>query len=109
MPSITTTHDVREFIRWTASLDYREIRQAERPQHSQFTNGHRVRGINITPTLCIARDGQFYDVSRPVAVLLAPSDVLERHTLFELKDMFRIAVQNTQLQRAFPTPSTHSA
>lgn len=92
-PMHVTPHDVREFDRWRASLDYRAIRQAESALSTNFSNGRRVRGVLITPDICVARDGLFYDISgHDKAVILDPRTLLARYSLDTIKTMFDNAV-----------------
>jgi hypothetical protein len=90
---------VRALSAWTAALDYRVIRSVESLQPSRFPDGRRVRGVTLAPKLVLARDGQFYDVSQPVARHLSPQDLLSTWTLDQLKTMFRLTFTTVRARR----------
>jgi hypothetical protein len=90
---LATARDVRLFVAWTMTLDYRSIRAAETLQAAQFVKtGRRVRAVMVTADVCIARDGQFYQIIDGIAHHLSPADVLRMYPLDTLQEMVRRAL-----------------
>jgi hypothetical protein len=103
-PAATVTEfEIRAFQIWCAELDYSVIRQAESLfPNIAFADGRRVRGIALTPKLCLARDGRFYDVTTSPAREVSQANVLMQFSLDGVKRLFAEAVHRADERRKLP-------
>ena len=92
--------DSARLTEWLSTLSYQDVRNVESLQPARLPNGSRLRGILITPDLCLGRNRQFYDVSTPQAIPLTTEQVLMRYRFPHLVHLFKHARAQIWRQRS---------
>lgn len=84
---------------WTGGVDSRQIRRAESLQPALLPDGRRLRGVMLTPSLCLARDKRFYEVKDGFAFELETSVVLSQYDPVKLKQLFNTVARHIREAR----------
>ncbi len=87
---------------WADSLTYAQLRNAESPHPLQRPDGKRLRGVMLTPTLCLARDRLFYEVTAHGMIHTRTAlDVQQQYTIAQIKQLFLYAtLRATQARKS---------
>lgn len=80
-------------------MSYRQIRRKESLQLASKMNGRRLRGVTLSPDLCLGRDREFYRMENGLAWRLDPADVLAQYDLPTLRALFNRAEQHATISR----------
>jgi hypothetical protein len=74
--------------RWVRVVGYRRIRDSESAQPAVKPDGGRLRGVEVAPSIVLARDFIFYAIEAGHARPLTDEAVIERTTLDAINERF---------------------